>query len=59
MYRPPGAGKVVFLAPTKPLVNQQVEACYGIMGIPQVRQPPRLASATALHIFATLSALRS
>ncbi len=26
--------KVVFLAPTKPLVAQQVEACYNVMGIP-------------------------
>ena len=28
-------GKVVFMAPTKPLVAQQIEACHGIMGIPQ------------------------
>lgn len=28
-------GKVVFMAPTKPLVAQQIEACYDIMGIPQ------------------------
>lgn len=27
-------GKVIFLAPTLPLVNQQVQACYKIMGIP-------------------------
>ena len=27
--------KVVFLAPTKPLVAQQMEACFSIMGIPQ------------------------
>ncbi|KAK9817873.1 hypothetical protein WJX72_003494 [[Myrmecia] bisecta] len=26
-------GKVVFVAPTKPLVNQQVQACYEFMGI--------------------------
>jgi Fanconi anemia group M protein len=26
--------KIVFLAPTKPLVAQQVEACYNVMGIP-------------------------
>lgn len=25
--------KVVFLAPTKPLVSQQIEACFGIMGM--------------------------
>ena len=29
-------GKVVFMAPTKPLVAQQIQACYKIMGIPQV-----------------------
>lgn len=28
-------GKVVFMAPTKPLVAQQIEACYNIMGVPQ------------------------
>lgn len=28
-------GKVVFLAPTKPLVAQQIEACFNVMGIPQ------------------------
>lgn len=27
-------GKIVFLAPTKPLVAQQIDACYEIMGIP-------------------------
>lgn len=27
-------GKVVFLAPTKPLVAQQINACHEIMGIP-------------------------
>ena len=26
-------GKVIFMAPTKPLVNQQSEACYSIVGI--------------------------
>ena len=29
-------GKVVFMAPTKPLVAQQVDACYKIVGIPKV-----------------------
>ena len=28
-------GKVVFLAPTKPLVSQQIEACHCVMGLPQ------------------------
>ncbi|KAI9314634.1 hypothetical protein BX666DRAFT_1968827 [Dichotomocladium elegans] len=28
-------GKVVFMAPTKPLVSQQIEACFNICGIPQ------------------------
>ena len=28
-------GKIVFMAPTKPLVNQQVKACHSIVGIPQ------------------------
>ncbi|ELT99493.1 hypothetical protein CAPTEDRAFT_222339 [Capitella teleta] len=28
-------GKIVFMAPTKPLVAQQIEACYNVMGIPQ------------------------
>lgn len=28
--------KIVFLAPTKPLVNQQIDACYKIVGIPAV-----------------------
>ena len=27
-------GKIVFLAPTKPLVAQQIQACHDIMGIP-------------------------
>eukprot|EP00095_Tigriopus_kingsejongensis_P003009 maker-scaffold170_size291898-snap-gene-0.16 protein:Tk03009 transcript:maker-scaffold170_size291898-snap-gene-0.16-mRNA-1 annotation:"hypothetical protein LOTGIDRAFT_127429" len=30
------SGKVVFMAPTKPLVGQQIEACFNIMGIPQI-----------------------
>ncbi|XP_069691235.1 Fanconi anemia group M protein isoform X2 [Periplaneta americana] len=27
-------GKVIFMAPTKPLVNQQISSCYKVMGIP-------------------------
>ncbi|XP_037080700.1 Fanconi anemia group M protein homolog [Pollicipes pollicipes] len=34
-YRWYPLGKVVFMAPTKPLVAQQIEACYRIMGIPR------------------------
>ena len=34
-YRWYPSGKIVFMAPTKPLVAQQIEACYKIMGIPQ------------------------
>lgn len=28
-------GKLIFMAPTKPLVNQQIEACYKITGLPR------------------------
>lgn len=35
-YRWYPQGKVIFMAPTKPLVAQQIEACYNIMGIPQI-----------------------
>lgn len=30
-------GKIVFTAPSRPLVVQQIEACHNIVGIPQVR----------------------
>ena len=33
-YRWYPRGKIVFLAPTKPLVMQQLEACFKITGIP-------------------------
>ncbi|XP_001660079.2 uncharacterized protein LOC5571977 [Aedes aegypti] len=35
LYRWYPTGKVIFMAPTRPLVNQQIEACYKIMGIPK------------------------
>lgn len=28
-------GKIIFMAPTRPLVKQQIEACYNIMAIPE------------------------
>ena len=34
-YRWYPKGKIVFMAPTRPLVNQQIDACYKIMGIPK------------------------
>lgn len=33
-YRWYPTGKVIFLAPTKPLVTQQIESCFNVMGIP-------------------------
>lgn len=35
IYRWYPTGKVIFMAPTKPLVTQQIDACYKIMGIPK------------------------
>ena len=32
-YRWYPQGKIIFLAPTKPLVAQQIQACYEIMGV--------------------------
>ncbi|KAM3533089.1 hypothetical protein MY4038_003620 [Beauveria bassiana] len=34
-YRWTKKGKIVFVAPTKPLVAQQIDACYNIAGIPR------------------------
>lgn len=34
-YRWTKEAQIVFVAPTKPLVSQQVEACFGIAGIPR------------------------
>lgn len=41
------AGKIVFLAPTKPLVAQQIEACSRVMGIPQQHMAELTGSSTA------------
>ncbi len=42
-------GKIVFLAPTKPLVTQQMEACYDIMGIPQRHTAEMTGRVFVLH----------
>ncbi|KAF7193457.1 ATP-dependent DNA helicase mph1 [Pseudocercospora fuligena] len=34
-YRWTTQAQIVFMAPTKPLIAQQMEACYGIVGIPK------------------------
>ncbi|XP_063702792.1 Fanconi anemia group M protein [Culicoides brevitarsis] len=34
-YRWYPRGKVIFMAPARPLVSQQIDACYNIMGIPK------------------------
>ncbi|XP_066197441.1 Fanconi anemia group M protein [Saccopteryx leptura] len=46
-YRWFPSGKVVFLAPTKPLVTQQIEACYRVMGIPQAHMAEMTGSTQA------------
>jgi hypothetical protein len=40
-------GKVVFVAPTNPLVAQQLEACRSMMGVKQVTRIPVLLSLDA------------
>ncbi|XP_077617403.1 Fanconi anemia group M protein [Crocuta crocuta] len=47
-YRWFPSGKVVFMAPTKPLVTQQIEACYRVMGIPQSHMAEMTGSTQAL-----------
>ncbi|XP_008071629.1 Fanconi anemia group M protein, partial [Carlito syrichta] len=47
-YRWFPSGKVVFMAPTKPLVTQQMEACYQVMGIPQSHMAEMTGSTQAL-----------
>ncbi|XP_013365555.1 PREDICTED: Fanconi anemia group M protein [Chinchilla lanigera] len=46
-YRWFPSGKVVFMAPTKPLVTQQIEACYRVMGIPQAHMAEMTGSTQA------------
>ncbi|XP_061600211.1 Fanconi anemia group M protein [Cololabis saira] len=46
-YRWYPAGKIVFMAPTKPLVAQQIEACYNVMGIPQAHMAELTGSTAA------------
>ena len=45
-YRWYPRGKLIFMAPTKPLVAQQIEACYNIMGIPQADTAEMTGSCT-------------
>ncbi|XP_051833657.1 Fanconi anemia group M protein [Antechinus flavipes] len=46
-YRWFPSGKVVFMAPTKPLVAQQIEACSRVMGIPQCHMAEMTGSTQA------------
>ncbi|CAM4641936.1 unnamed protein product [Leuciscus chuanchicus] len=48
-YRWFPAGKIVFMAPTKPLVAQQIQACHGVMGIPQPHMAELTGSTAAQH----------
>ncbi|XP_029316966.1 Fanconi anemia group M protein isoform X2 [Cottoperca gobio] len=48
-YRWYPSGKIVFMAPTKPLVAQQIEACYKVMGIPQAHMAELTGSTAAKH----------
>ncbi|XP_072545967.1 Fanconi anemia group M protein isoform X2 [Salminus brasiliensis] len=49
LYRWYPSGKIVFMAPTKPLVAQQIEACYKVMGIPQQHMAELTGSTPALQ----------
>ncbi|KAL6478137.1 hypothetical protein MHYP_G00139720 [Metynnis hypsauchen] len=48
-YRWYPSGRIVFMAPTKPLVAQQIEACYKVMGIPQQHMAELTGSIPALQ----------
>ena len=46
-------GKILFLAPTRPLVEQQADACHQKLGIPQVILPPhpeRMDAQSTFHM---------
>ena len=47
-------GKIVFVAPTKPLLTQQVEACYRQMGVPRV-SPAHCSAHSGAHEIAVLT----
>ncbi|XP_073494679.1 Fanconi anemia group M protein-like isoform X2 [Phyllobates terribilis] len=47
-YRWYPSGKIIFMAPTKPLVAQQIEACFRVMGIPQAHMA-EMTGATQAH----------
>ncbi|XP_046398498.1 uncharacterized protein LOC124165234 isoform X2 [Ischnura elegans] len=42
-------GKIIFLAPTRPLVAQQIHACYDIMGIPPEDTAELTGSKVGVH----------
>jgi Fanconi anemia group M protein len=44
---PPAQGEVVFMAPTKPLVAQQFQACFRVMGIPEENMAEMTGSVAA------------
>ncbi|XP_078515809.1 Fanconi anemia group M protein isoform X2 [Lissotriton helveticus] len=48
-YRWYPSGKIVFMAPTKPLVAQQIEACYNVMGIPQEHMAEMTGTTQAIN----------
>lgn len=50
-YRWYPSGKIVFMAPTKPLVAQQIEACYKVMGIPQAHMAELTGKKKVRHTF--------